>query len=181
MLAACLGAQCTAGTEFPHLEPRRYTLTALLNEEKTMARKPFKLNAMSVAELRQLRDEIQTALAGKIQMERDELQQKLDELAQMESSSNGAAPAKTNRGKRTIRKNGRDGAAVATGRKSSAKRAPVYIRYYDPETGLTYSNRGPMAKWLRAKQEAGENIDKKYAVSASNPLPKKLAHLTPPH
>jgi hypothetical protein len=36
-----------------------------------------------------------------------------------------------------------------------------------------------MAKWLRAKQGAGENIDKKYLVSASNPLPKKLAHLTP--
>ena len=46
-----------------------------------MARRPFKLSAMSVAELRQLRDEIQTALSGKIQMERDELQEKLDELA----------------------------------------------------------------------------------------------------
>jgi hypothetical protein len=145
-----------------------------------MARKPFKLDAMSVAGLLQLRDELQTALSGKIQMERDELQQKLDELAQMESGSNGAAPAKTSRGKRPIRKNGRGGAATAKGRKPTTKRPPVYIRYYDPETGLTYSNRGPMAKWLRAKQEAGENIDKKYAVSASNPLPKKLAHLAPP-
>jgi DNA-binding protein H-NS len=142
-----------------------------------MARKPFKLDAMSVAELLQLRDELQTALSGKIQMERDELQQKLDELAQMESGSNGAAPAKTSRGKRVSRKNG---AAAARGRKPSTKRPPVFIRYYDPETGKTYSNRGPMATWLREKQEAGQDIEKKYRVSASNPLPKKLAHLTPP-
>jgi hypothetical protein len=145
-----------------------------------MARKPFKLDAMSLAELRQLRDEIQTALAGKIQMERDELQQKLDELTQMDGLGSSAR-ARTTRGKRAARKNGRDGAVAAKGRKPSTKRPPVYIRYYDPETGLTYSNRGPMARWLRAKQEAGENIDKKYLVSASNPLPKKLAHLTPPH
>jgi hypothetical protein len=37
-----------------------------------------------------------------------------------------------------------------------------------------------MATWLREKQEAGQDIEKKYRVSPSNPLPKKLAHLTPP-
>ena len=36
-----------------------------------------------------------------------------------------------------------------------------------------------MATWLRAKKEAGVEIEKKYRVSKSNPLPKKLAHLTP--
>ena len=40
----------------------------------------LKLDAMSLAELRQLRDEIQAALSGKIQMEREELQGKIDEL-----------------------------------------------------------------------------------------------------
>ena len=42
-----------------------------------MAKRPFKFQAMSVAELVQLRDEIQIALSGKIQMERDELEEKL--------------------------------------------------------------------------------------------------------
>jgi hypothetical protein len=49
-----------------------------------MARQQLKLDAMSLAELRQLRDEVQTALSGKIQMERQELQAKLDELARLE-------------------------------------------------------------------------------------------------
>ena len=42
-----------------------------------MVRTRFQLDAMSVAELRQLRDQIQTALSGKIQMERDQLQKSL--------------------------------------------------------------------------------------------------------
>ena len=126
----------------------------------------------------QLRDEVQTALSGKIQMEREELQRKLDELAAFESDrrSNGSG-----NGRRALRAKR---VAVSKERrndgKTSRKRSPVYIRYYDPDTGQTYSNRGPMAKWLREKQEGGENIEKKYLVSASNPLPKKLAHLTPP-
>ena len=148
-----------------------------------MARKPsMKLNVLSVAELLQLRDEIQTALSGKIQMEREELQQKLDELARMEVGGDGLAAGGNTRTVRRARKP--DGAAKRTAspatRRRGAKRAPVYIRYYDPETGKTYSSRGPMATWLRAKQEAGEDIEKKYRVSKSNPLPKKLVHLTPP-
>jgi len=44
---------------------------------------------MTVAELRQLRDEIQTALSGKIEMEREELQQKVDQLSELENSVAG--------------------------------------------------------------------------------------------
>jgi DNA-binding protein H-NS len=137
---------------------------------KTMVRKPFKLGTLSVAELTQLRDEVQTALSGKIQTERQELQQKLEELGALE----------TGRGTRRRKTRSMRATASNAGGRRPRKRSPVYIRYYDPETGQTYSNRGPMAKWLRGKREAGENIDKKYLVSASNPLPKKLAHLTPP-
>ena len=136
----------------------------------------MKLTTLSVAELLQLRDEVQTALAGKIQMERDELQEKLDELARMETNGEGLMATVPG-----SRKSGRDAnGAGSTRRRGGSKRPPVYIRYYDPETGKTYSSRGPMATWLREKQKAGEDIEKKYRVSKSNPLPRKLAHLTPP-
>ena len=95
----------------------------------------------------------------------------------MESGSNGAAPAKTARGTRAEPQKRSSSVAAAKGRKPARKRAPVYIRYYDPETGLTYSNRGPMATWLRAKQEAGENIDKKYRGLCVQPTPEETRAL----
>ena len=141
-------------------------------------RSSMKLTTLSVAELLQLRDEVQTALSGKIQMERDELQEKLDQLTRMETSGDG--PAAAVRGSRNSRRGANGAGSARTGRRTGSKRPPVYIRYYDPETGKTYSSRGPMATWLREKQEAGEDIEKKYRVSKSNPLPRTLAHLTPP-
>ena len=141
-------------------------------------RSSMKLTTLSVAELLQLRDEVQTALSGKIQMERDELQEKLDQLTRMETSGDGLAAAV--RGSRKSGRGANGAGSARTRRRTGSKRPPVYIRYYDPETGKTYSSRGPMATWLREKQEAGEDIEKKYRVSKSNPLPRKLAHLTPP-
>ena len=143
-----------------------------------MARKPLKFQAMSVAELVQLRDEIQTALSGKIQMERDELGKS--------STTWRAWRTQRRRGWEQRRRHPPEGrlskrrVQAANGKAGRRKRKPVSIQYYDPETGSTYSNRGPMARWLRDKQEAGENIEKKYRVSKSNPLPSELAHLTPP-
>jgi hypothetical protein len=125
----------------------------------------------------QLRDEIQTTLSGRIQMERDELGKKLDDLAHMENSNGGAVGSNGVRRGRPVSK-GR--VQSANGKAGPRKRKPVPIQYYDAETGSTYSNRGPMATWLRAKKEAGVDIEKKYRVSKSNPLPKKLAHLTAP-
>jgi hypothetical protein len=113
-------------------------------------------------ELLRLRGRVQAALSQKIQKERAALESKLGELADWEGDY------------RTSRR------AVKRVAKRARKRSPVYIRYYDPATARTYSNRGPMATWLREKKEAGENIDRKYRVSETNPLPKRLAHLTPP-
>ena len=56
---------------------------------------------------------------------------------------NGLAQKKP---KRAARKNGR-----ATS---------VKAKYRDGKTGETWSGRGRMASWLKAKQEAGENIEK---------------------
>jgi DNA-binding protein H-NS len=49
--------------------------------------------------------------------------------------------------------------ARKSGRTPSAK-----AKYRDGRTGETWSGRGRMANWLRAKQEAGENIEK-YLVN----------------
>jgi hypothetical protein len=144
-----------------------------------MAKKSsMKLDALSVAELLQLRNEIQATLSGKIRMERDELQEKLDELTRMEAGDDRHTAAV--RGSRKSGHGANAAGAARTKRRTGSMRAPVYIRYYDPETGKTYSSRGPMATWLREKQAAGQDIEKKYRVSKSNPLPKKLTHLTAP-
>jgi DNA-binding protein H-NS len=36
----------------------------------------------------------------------------------------------------------------------------VKPKYRDPVTGDTWSGRGRMASWLKAKQDAGEDIEK---------------------
>jgi DNA-binding protein H-NS len=48
-----------------------------------------------------------------------------------------------------------NGAARKNGRTSSVK-----AKYRDGKTGETWSGRGRMASWLKAKQDAGENIEK---------------------
>jgi hypothetical protein len=55
-----------------------------------MAKRAINLSKMEVAELVQLRDEIKTALNGKIAIERDELQTRMDALATLVGkASNG--------------------------------------------------------------------------------------------
>jgi len=83
---------------------------------------------------------------------RAELEQRLAELgydapkkltrARILKSANGLPKEKP---KRAARKNGR-----ATS---------VKAKYRDRKTGETWSGRGRMAGWLKAKQDAGENID----------------------
>jgi DNA-binding protein H-NS len=48
--------------------------------------------------------------------------------------------------KRGVRKNG--------------KASAVKAKYRDRKTGETWSGRGRMARWLKAKQDAGEDIEK---------------------
>jgi DNA-binding protein H-NS len=42
----------------------------------------------------------------------------------------------------------------------SRKASLVKAKYRDGKTGETWSGRGRMARWLKAKEDAGENIDK---------------------
>jgi DNA-binding protein H-NS len=44
--------------------------------------------------------------------------------------------------------------------RKTRKAASVKAKYRDIKTGETWSGRGRMASWLKAKQDAGENIEK---------------------
>jgi DNA-binding protein H-NS len=41
-----------------------------------------------------------------------------------------------------------------------ARRAKVKVKYRDPKTKEEWSGRGRMARWLKAKEDAGEKIEK---------------------
>ena len=41
-----------------------------------------------------------------------------------------------------------------------ARRSKVKAKFRDPKTNETWSGRGRMASWLKAKQDAGEKIEK---------------------
>jgi DNA-binding protein H-NS len=48
-----------------------------------------------------------------------------------------------------------NGAGLTRGRKSKVK-----AKYRDPKTSESWSGRGRMARWLKSKQDVGENIEK---------------------
>ena len=49
------------------------------------------------------------------------------------------------------------------GRECLTQSNGVQIKYRDPATGDTWTGRGRMARWLKAKQDAGEDIAKYLA------------------
>jgi DNA-binding protein H-NS len=104
---------------------------------------------MDLAELVQLRDQVETALTGKIVIEREELQSKLAELGTLERR-------RTKRAGRAA--NGAKVSKVAAGG-SKAKRHPLKGRkalpkYRGPD-GQTWAGRGLAPKWLTALEKKG--------------------------
>ena len=108
----------------------------------------LKLGAMTVSQLVQLRDRIQTTLSRKLKMEREELQGKIDALSSME----GAAIASKLRGSRLERSRGRPGAGRGgNGRTHPLKGRTVTPKYRDPaKPSQTWAGRGLAPKWLAA-------------------------------
>ena len=98
-----------------------------------MAKQTFKLDSMALAELVQLRDEVEAALSGKIEMERQELQGKLAEIDKLQS---GSKPRATKESRRA----GNGGAHPAKGKKAAPK--------YRGPSGETWAGRGLAPKWL---------------------------------
>ena len=116
-----------------------------------MAKRAINFSKMEVAELVQLRDEIETALNGKIVIERDELQTRLDALAALVGKrSNGdgrAAPGKTpGRGR---------GAQSAKAKVHPLKGKKARPKYRGPN-GETWAGRGLTPRWLTALEKKGK-------------------------
>ncbi len=106
-----------------------------------MAKRTFKLDSMALAELVQLRDEVQSALSGKIEMERRELQGKLAEIDKLQS---GSKPRKARESSRA----GNGGTHPAKGKKAAPK--------YRSPNGETWAGRGLAPKWLVELEAKGK-------------------------
>lgn len=116
-----------------------------------MAKRAINFSKLEVAELVQLRDEIETALNGKIVIERDELQTRMDALAALvgkRSNGNGrVTPRKTPRpGRRAP--SAKPKVHPLKGKKASPK--------YRGPNGETWAGRGLTPKWMTALEKKGK-------------------------
>ncbi len=101
------------------------------------------LKHLSVSDLVRLRDEIQTALSGKIEMERKELQAKIEALESFEMArekKSGARGRPAGKAKRTN---------PAKGKKAAAK--------YRGPNGELWAGRGLTPRWLADLEKKGKN------------------------
>jgi DNA-binding protein H-NS len=110
-----------------------------------MAKPGLNFSKMDLAELLQLRDEIETALNGKIAMERQELQSKMSELAALE---------------RKRSKTGGGGKTPEPGIPSKRKPHPLKgkkakAKYRGPK-GETWAGRGLAPRWLTDLEKKGK-------------------------
>src|SRR5690242_7546012 len=106
-----------------------------------MPRRPaIKLGDMTVAQLLQLRDKVQTALFSKIKAEREELERRINQLSNLESSApaNGATAAGPSRGGRRAR-----ATRAGNGKSHPLKGRTVAPKYRDPANpSQTWAGRG---------------------------------------
>lgn len=100
------------------------------------------LMTMPLEQLIALRDEVQSALAERIRMERSELQERINALAAMEAPGETDRPAARKAARRTSAKPvaGRRGKAAA--------------KYRGPD-GQLWSGRGRPPRWVVAVEAAG--------------------------
>jgi DNA-binding protein H-NS len=111
----------------------------------------IKFDKLEVAELVQLRDEIETALNGKIVIERDELQERMDALA--------ALVGKRSNGKGRVMRAKTSGQRPG-GRSAKAKVHPLKGKKAQPKyrgpNGETWAGRGLAPRWLTALEKKGK-------------------------
>jgi DNA-binding protein H-NS len=135
----------------------------------------LKLDVLTVPELLQLRDKVQTALSGKIQTERQELQRKIDELSVLEGSGRGDvtnAPRVAQAKRRTGQRLGGKGAVRGNGRTHPLKGRTVAPKYRDPENSeQTWAGRGQTPKWLAAYENQGRRREE-FLIGAGAPRGK---------
>jgi DNA-binding protein H-NS len=114
-----------------------------------MAKRDLNFGRMDLAQLLQLRDEIETALNGKIAMEREDLQTKMAELVALERKRSKTVGVVRGRGK-----------ALKRGAGSKRKPHPLKGRKAKPRyrgpNGETWAGRGLAPRWLSALEKKGK-------------------------
>ena len=116
-----------------------------------MASRASTFSEMELSELLQLRDEIETALNGKIAMERRELELKMAELAALERKRSNTVKSPLNGSKARVRDS-----------KSSGKRKPHPSKgkkakpLYKGPNGETWAGRGLAPRWLTDLEKTGK-------------------------
>jgi DNA-binding protein H-NS len=117
----------------------------------------MKLGDMTVAQLLQLRDKLQTALSRKVMTERRELERRINLLSNLEGSAPKSGQSVTRRGRR-----GRRALAVRAGNGKShpLKGRTVAPKYRDPANpNQTWAGRGQSPRWLVAYENQGRKRD----------------------
>jgi DNA-binding protein H-NS len=116
----------------------------------SMAKRKLNFGGMDLAELLQLRDEIETALNGKIAMERDELQSKMAELAALERKRSKSVGMMGGGGK-ALKRGAGSKPHPLKGQKAKPK--------YRGPTGETWAGRGLPPRWLVNLEKKGKKRD----------------------
>jgi DNA-binding protein H-NS len=106
---------------------------------------------MSVAALVALRDQIQAALSQRVEIERAELQKRIDDLTKLDGVGTRNARGVTERPRRGRRK-------VVARKRSAAKGSTVAPKYRGPK-GETWTGRGNTPRWLAALEAEGKKRD----------------------
>ena len=115
-----------------------------------MAKRALNFSKLDLAELVQLRDQIETALNGRIVIERDELQAKITELEtlQRKRSNSDHAVGSPKIGKQSTK--------ILAGRKVHALKGRKAEPKYRGPNGETWAGRGLAPTWLTALEKKGK-------------------------
>ena len=112
-----------------------------------------KLEGMTVSQLVQLRNKVQTALSSQIELEREELQRKINELSNLVSPAAGNGPSEIRLGPGRRSAGGRRG---GNGKSHPLKGRTVAPKYRDPSNpDQTWAGRGQAPRWLTAYESQG--------------------------
>jgi DNA-binding protein H-NS len=125
---------------------------AINGEREYVARRTtIKFDQLEVAELVHLRDEIESALNGKIEIEREELEARINELAGIQRRRSRKEIRPTSKTARKSSTGSRSGKAKINPLKGS-KASP---KYRGPN-GETWAGRGLAPTWLTALEAKGK-------------------------
>ena len=132
----------------------------------------LKFETMTVPQLLQLRDKVQSTLSNKIEREREELQRRIDELSNFDVAAIAPRRGRTS----ATRRSGRAGAEQrGSGRTHPLKGRVVAPKYRDPKNpSQTWAGRGLAPKWLTAYEQEGRKREE-FLVGATSAQRTKRA------